>query len=241
MADIYFCCCPHAFCGRYLFETKTCAFFLRAFFRMVISPLHVMARWWVSNQTKKKGIVFFCILYGVGLTPHILCFRVRGGWLFPSGSTLLLFPCLFYHFSSDRGGWDVVAAALWMSMLYGFSHVFELGGKNEPKRPRDGHEKESFLIQCNFEKVFQFLFLRTCVDSLVSSNEYYRLAGLYIYKIFGPPYESIFPRSLSTMITMYNRAVSGINFNLLLKPSSRPAKRPAKTCQKIYVRTYLGR
>ena len=32
MADIYFCCCPHAFCGRYLFETKTCAFFLRAFF-----------------------------------------------------------------------------------------------------------------------------------------------------------------------------------------------------------------
>ena len=66
MADICFCCCPRAFCSRVFFsETKTCAFFLRAFFRILaISPLHLMVRL-VCFETK-KGIL--CILYGVGLT-----------------------------------------------------------------------------------------------------------------------------------------------------------------------------
>ena len=45
--------------------TKTCAFFLRAFFRiLVISPLHPLAR--LVCFEAKKGIL--CILYGVGLT-----------------------------------------------------------------------------------------------------------------------------------------------------------------------------
>jgi len=31
------------------------------------------------EPNQKKGYCILCILYGVGLTPHILCFRVRGG------------------------------------------------------------------------------------------------------------------------------------------------------------------